>query len=88
MGDDRHVDMFSRTKYDPQIDSAQLEIQKSSFKRSNWGEELPFERYMRVFTLISSVLEVKKSEITIWVIIDILICFLGWNITRKSIPLG
>ena len=44
MGDYRHMDMFSRTKCDPEIDSAQLEIQKSTFKRSNWGEKLTFQR--------------------------------------------
>ena len=44
MSDYRHMDMFSRTKYDPQIDSAQLEIRKSTFKRSNWGEKLTFQR--------------------------------------------
>ena len=44
MGDYRHMDMFSRTECDPQIDSAQLEIQKSTFKRSNWGEKLTFQR--------------------------------------------
>ena len=42
MGDYRHMDMFSRTECDAQIDSAQLEIQKSTFKRSNWGEKLTF----------------------------------------------
>ena len=44
MGDYRHMDMFSRTKYDPEIDFAQLEIQKSTFKPSNWGEKLTFQR--------------------------------------------
>ena len=44
MGDYRHMDMFSRTECDPEIDSAQLEIQKSPFKRSNWGEKLTFQR--------------------------------------------
>ena len=43
MDDYRHMDMFSRTKYDPQIDSTQLEIQKNTFKRSNWGEKLTFQ---------------------------------------------
>ena len=42
MGDYRHMDMFSRTKCDPEIDSAQLEIEKKTFKRWNWGEKLPF----------------------------------------------
>ena len=42
MGDYRHMDMFSRTECDPQIDSTQIEIQKSKFKRSNWGKKLPF----------------------------------------------
>ena len=42
MGDCRHMGMFSRMKYDPQIDSAQLEIPKSTFKRSNFGEKLTF----------------------------------------------
>ena len=42
MGDYRHMGMFSRTEYDPQIDCAQLEIQKRTFKRSNWGEKLTF----------------------------------------------
>ena len=44
MGDYRHMDMFSRTECDPEIDSAQLEIQKSPFTRSNWGEKLTFQR--------------------------------------------
>ena len=42
MGDYRHIDMFSRTECHPEIDSAPLEIEKSPFKRSNWGEKLPF----------------------------------------------
>ena len=37
-----HIDMFSRTEFHPEIDSAQLEIEKKPFKRSNWGEKLPF----------------------------------------------
>ena len=44
MGDYRHMDMFSRMEYGPEIDCAQLEIQKSTFKRSNWGETLIFQR--------------------------------------------
>ena len=44
MGDYRHMDMFSRTESDRQIDSAQLEFQKSTFKRSYWGENLTFQR--------------------------------------------
>ena len=31
-GDYRHMDMFSRTEYHPEIDSARLEIDKSPFK--------------------------------------------------------
>ena len=42
MGDCRHIDMFSRTKSHPEIDSARLEIEKSAFKHSNWVENLPF----------------------------------------------
>ena len=42
MGDYRHIDMFSRTECHPKIDSARLEIGKSPFKCSNWGEKLPF----------------------------------------------
>ena len=34
------------------------------------------------------ILEVKKSKITIWAIVDIWICFLGRNFTQKSIPHG
>ena len=34
------------------------------------------------------ILEVKKSKITTWAIIDILICFLRQNVTQKSIPHG
>ena len=37
MGDYRHIDMFSRTEFHPEIDSAQLEIEKKPFKRPNWG---------------------------------------------------
>ena len=37
MGDCRHTDMFSRTEFHPEIDSAQLEIEKKPFKRPNWG---------------------------------------------------
>ena len=44
MGDYRHMDMFFRRECDPEIDSAQLEIQKSTFKRSNWGDQLTFQR--------------------------------------------
>ena len=36
-------------------------------------------------TLESLFLEVKKSKITTWAIIDILICFLGRNVSRRSI---
>ena len=42
MGDCRHMDMFSRTEFHPEIDSARLEIQKRPFKHSNWVEILPF----------------------------------------------
>ena len=42
VGDYRHMDMFSRTEFDPQLQSAQLEIQENTFKRPNWGEKLPF----------------------------------------------
>ena len=44
MRDYRHMDMFSQTEYDPQIDCAQLEIQKNTFKRSNVGKKLTFQR--------------------------------------------
>ena len=37
MGDYRHIDMFSRTKCDPEIDAAWLENYKNTFKRSNCG---------------------------------------------------
>ena len=42
MGDYKHIDMFSRTECHPEIDSAPLEIEKIPFKRSHWGEKLPF----------------------------------------------
>ena len=44
MADYRHIDMFSRTESHPEIDCAQLEIEKSPSKRSNWGEKLIFQR--------------------------------------------
>ena len=40
---------------------------------------------MRIFTLKSSFLEVKKSIITICAIINISICFLGRNVSHISI---
>ena len=44
LGDCRHIDMFSRTECDPEIDSARLGDLKRPLKRSNWSEKLPFQR--------------------------------------------
>ena len=44
MADYRHIDMFSGTESHQEIDSARLEIQKSPFKRSTWGEKFTFQR--------------------------------------------
>ena len=88
MGDQRHIDMFHRPAYDTEIDSDRLGDLKKPFKHSNWGEKLPFQRQKRFFTLKPSILEAKKSKITIWPIIGILICFLGRNVTQKLILHG
>ena len=42
MGHCRHIDMFYPTESHRQIDYAQLENYKMPFKRSKWGEKLPF----------------------------------------------
>ena len=42
MGHCRHTDMFSPTELQREIDFAQLENYKIPFKRSKWGEKLPF----------------------------------------------
>ena len=44
MVDCSHVNLFSRTEFHPDIDSARLENHKRSFKNSKWGEKMPFSR--------------------------------------------
>ena len=42
MGDCRHIDMFSRTACNPEIDSVRSGDLNRAFKPSNWGGKLPF----------------------------------------------
>ena len=44
MTDYRHIDMFSPIESHPEIDSAESENHKRSFKPSKSGEKLPFYR--------------------------------------------